>query len=133
MSAVSHTPEGWPRPSGYANARSASGRVVCVAGHTGWDPVTHVFASSDFARQTEQALRNMMSALGAAGASGEHLLRVTWYVTDRDAYNATRREIGVQWRSIVGPHYPAMAVVIVAGLLEPEALVEVEATAVVPE
>jgi enamine deaminase RidA (YjgF/YER057c/UK114 family) len=125
-------PEGWPRPAGYANAVVASGRIVMVAGQVGWDPVTRRFASDDFAAQTTQALRNVAAVLGAAGASPTDVVRLTWYVTDRAAYLAARSAIGPAYRAVFGEHYPAMSVVVVAGLLEPGAKLEIEATAVVP-
>ena len=127
-------PDGWPRPSGYANGVSApSGRVVMVAGQIGWDPVTLEFDSNDMATQTARALRNVVAVLAAGGAGPEHLVRMTWYVTDRDAYRRARRAIGEAWGAIIGAHYPAMTLVVVAGLLEEKALVEIEATAVVPD
>lgn len=125
-------PEGWPRPSGYADGVAASGRVLSLSGQIGWDPVTGTFGTDDFAEQTAQALRNVVAVLRAGGAGPEHLVRLTWYVTDRAAYLAARRAIGAAYRETVGAHYPAMSVVVVAGLLEERALVEIEATAVVP-
>lgn len=126
-------PEGWPRPSGYANAISARGRIVVTAGLIGWDPRTMAIESDDFATQCAQAFRNVVDVLAAAGATPAHLVRLTWYVTSRDEYVASLREVGRAYREIVGRHFPAMAVVIVAGLVEPRAKVEIEATAVVPE
>ncbi len=125
-------PEGWPRPHGYADGVLAEGRVLSISGQIGWDPVTMQFASDDFAQQTAQALHNVVAVLGAAGAGPQQLVRLTWYVTDRAAYVAARRAIGAAYREIVGAHYPAMSVVVVAGLLEERALVEIEATAVLP-
>lgn len=126
------TPQGWPRASGYSHGMAATGRVVVTAGQIGWNPVTMQFASDDFAAQCAQALRNVMAVLHAAGAGAEHLVRLTWYVTSRDEYLAALRPVGEAYRSIVGRHFPAMAVVIVAGLVEPRAKVEIEATAVIP-
>jgi enamine deaminase RidA (YjgF/YER057c/UK114 family) len=125
-------PAGWAAPRGYANGVAASGRLVLTAGQIGWDPATCEFASDDFAAQAEQALRNVAAVLREAGAAPEHLARLTWYVTDRDAYLAATREVGRAYREVFGRHFPAMAVVVVAGLLEPRAQVEIEATAVVP-
>ncbi len=125
-------PEGWAPARGYANGVAASGRLVVTAGQIGWDPATCEFATDDFAEQTAQAFRNVAAVLREAGAGPEHLLRLTWYVTDRDAYLAGTREIGRAYREIFGRHFPAMAVVVVAGLLEARAKVEIEATAVVP-
>ena len=127
------TTPGWPRPSGYSDGMTARGRLVVTAGQIGWDPVTMQFQSDDFATQCAQAFRNVMAVLAAAGASGEHLVRLTWYVTSRDEYTAALREVGRAYREIVGRHFPAMAVVIVAGLVEPRAKVEIEATAVIPD
>lgn len=126
-------PEGWPRPPGYSDGIAASGRLLAISGQVGWDPRTEIMAGSDFATQTEQALRNIAAVLAAADAGPEHLVRMTWYVTDRDAYIAARKEIGAAYREIIGRHYPAMSVVVVADLLEEGALLEIEATAIVPE
>jgi enamine deaminase RidA (YjgF/YER057c/UK114 family) len=126
-------PEGWAKPSGYANGIAATGRLVFVAGQIGWNPVTGEFETDDFAAQTGQALRNVAAVLDAAGAGPEHVVRMTWYVTDKAAYLASRREIGSAWREVMGRHYPAMAVVVVSALIEDRARVEIEATAVVPE
>lgn len=126
-------PEGWPRPSGYSDVLSTPcGRSIWVSGQVGWDPVTARFATDDFAAQCEQALRNVATALAAADARPADVVRLTWYVTDRGAYLAARVEVGRAYRAIFGTHYPAMSVVVVAGLLEPRAQVEIEATAVVP-
>lgn len=125
-------PDGWPRPPGYSDGILAGGRVLAVSGQVGWDPRTEIMAGSDFATQTEQALRNIADVLAAADAGPEHLVRMTWYVTDRDAYIAARKEIGAAYREIMGRHYPAMSVVVVADLLEEGALLEIEATAIVP-
>ena len=124
-------PAGWAPPTGYAHGMTASGRVVVTAGQIGWDPVTQAFASDDFATQAAQALRNVVAVLRAAGASPEQLVRLTWFVTSRDDYLAARRAVGTAYREIVGGHYPAMSVVVVSGLLEARAKVEIEATAVV--
>ncbi len=110
----------------------AEGRILAISGQIGWDPTTATFHTDDFAEQTAQALRNLVAVLRAAGAEPAHLVRLTWYVTDRAAYASARRAIGAAYREILGPHYPAMSVVIVAGLLEERALVEIEATAVLP-
>ena len=124
-------PDGWLAPRGYSNCTSATGRVVSVAGQIGWNPMTGAIVSADFATQAAQALRNVAAVLHAAGAKPEHLVRMTWYITDRAAYMAARGDIGEAYREIIGRHYPAMSVVIVHGLLEPAADVEIEATAVV--
>lgn len=126
-------PEGWKKGSGFSHGMSAWGRIVVTAGQVGWNPVTEEFESDDFAAQTEQALRNVMTVLVAAGVAAHHLVRLTWYVTDRDEYLGARKAIGEAYRAIIGRHFPAMSVVVVKGLLEPRAKVEIEATAVVPE
>ena len=125
-------PAGWPRPNGYANAVTASGRVVSVSGQIGWNPTTETFETDEMAAQVRQALDNLVVVLRAAGAEPRHVVRLTWYVTDRAAYMASRREIGEAYRALFGDHYPAMSVVIVAGLLDPRAKVEIEGTAVLP-
>lgn len=125
-----HEPEGWAKPAGYANAVSAEGRTVFVAGQIGWDPATGRFPSTRFPDQVHQALKNIVAALAAAGARPDQITRLTWYVTDRDLYLDHRKEIGASYREIIGRHYPAMSVVVVAGLIEPGAQVEIEATAV---
>jgi enamine deaminase RidA (YjgF/YER057c/UK114 family) len=121
-------PPGWPRPQGYANGILAEGRLVFVGGQIGWDE-TGAFAAT-LAEQVGQALRNIVAVLTEAGGRPEHVARLTWYVTDRAEYLAQRREIGAVYREIMGRHFPAMAVVEVSGLLEPEARVEIEAIAV---
>jgi enamine deaminase RidA (YjgF/YER057c/UK114 family) len=126
-------PEGWAKPSGYANGIAASGRLVFVAGQIGWNPATCEIETDDFAAQTEAALRNVAAVLREAGATLEHVTRMTWYITDKPAYLAARRDIGRAWREILGRVYPAMAVVVVSALIEDRAKVEIEATAVVPE
>lgn len=124
-------PDGWPRPKGYANGVAASGRVIAVAGQVGWDPRTEKVVSPDFAAQVKQALVNIRDVLAAGGAEPRHVVRLTWYVTDKDEYNAAKPAVGAAYREVFGAHYPAMTLVVVAGLLEPGAKVEIEATAVV--
>jgi len=123
-------PPGWTRPRGYANGVAATGRLVFVAGQIGWDAEQR-FASDGFAAQVRQALANVVAVLACAGAKPEHVVRMTWYVTSRDEYNAALAEVGAAWRELIGRNFPAMSVVVVAGLLEPRAKVEIEATAVV--
>jgi enamine deaminase RidA (YjgF/YER057c/UK114 family) len=125
-------PPGWPVPQGYANAVAASGRQVFVAGQVGWDPVTGVFAGDDLAAQASQALANVAAVLRAAGAEPRHLTRLTWYVTDRVEYLTARPTIGAAYRAVFGRHYPAMSLLVVHSLLEEQAKVEIEATAVIP-
>lgn len=128
-------PDGWPRGAGYAHGTTApappGSRVVSVAGQIGWDPVTGAFDDLDMAAQTARALANVVAVLEAAGARPEDVVRMTWYVTDRQAYLDARTAIGDAWRRRFGRWYPAMSVVVVAGLLDPGALVEIEATAIV--
>lgn len=124
-------PEGWARPSGYSNAIVAEGRIVTLAGQVGWNPQNCTFESDDFVVQVRQALLNIAELVRAAGASTEHIVRLTWYIIDRADYITNQRAIGETYRAIMGRHYPAMTLVIVAGLLEEHAKVEIEATAVV--
>lgn len=126
-------PPGWAKAVGYANGIEARGRTIFVAGQIGWDPATCAFASDDFAAQVAQALLNIVAVLRAADAEPRHLVRLTWYITDKAAYLASRREIGRAYREILGRHFPAMAVVVVSALIEDRAKVEIEATAVVPD
>lgn len=125
-------PEGWPRPSGYSNGVVAKGRFLAVSGQIGWDEKLQL-VSNDFLEQACQALSNVVDILVAAGGKPEHLVRLTWYITDKQEYRARLRELGACYRKIVGEHYPAMALVQVAALLEEGAKVEIEATAVIPE
>ncbi len=126
-------PDGWPRPRGYAHAMVAHGRMLFIAGQIGWDPVAEQIVETDFAAQTRRALDNIATLLRAAGAEPHHVTRLTWYITDLDAYRRARPAIGPVFRALFDGHYPAMSVVQVAALLEPGALVEIEATAVLPE
>jgi len=125
-------PGGWGAARGYANGVVAEGRMVFVAGQIGWNPETSRFETDDFAIQVGQALRNVATVLAAAGAEPRHVTRLTWYITDRNAYLSSTREIGSAYREVFGRHFPAMAVVVVTGLLEERAKVEIEATAVIP-
>jgi enamine deaminase RidA (YjgF/YER057c/UK114 family) len=126
-------PPGWPRPAGYANGVAARGRLVFVAGQIGWNPVTESFETDDFLAQTVRALQNVASVLREAGAEPRHVVRMTWYITDKAAYVASQRELDHAWREVMGRHYPAMAVVVVNGLVEDRAKVEIETTVVVPD
>lgn len=126
-------PENWPPASGYSHGISASGRTIFVSGQIGWNPRTTRFESDDFGLQAEQALRNVVDVLAAGGAAPSHIMRMTWYVTDRAAYMAARPALAGIYRSLIGRHFPSMSVVVVKGLLEERALLEIEATAVVPE
>jgi enamine deaminase RidA (YjgF/YER057c/UK114 family) len=125
-------PPGWPRPKGYSNGYCASGRLVVTAGVVGWNE-REEFVALDLAGQFAQVLRNIVAIIAEGGAGPEHLVRMTCYVTSIDAYTASLAEIGAAWKDIIGRHYPAMALVEVVRLVEPKAMVEIEATAVVPE
>ncbi|MBB5686885.1 RidA family protein [Sphingobium boeckii] len=124
-------PPGWPRPKGYANGIAASGRMIFTGGLVGWDAEER-FATG-LAGQFRQVLQNMLAVLNEAGAGPEHLVRLTWYITDRDDYIASLPAIGTVYRELIGKNFPAMAVVQVAALVEAAALMEIEATAVLPE
>jgi enamine deaminase RidA (YjgF/YER057c/UK114 family) len=121
-------PPGWPEPRGYANGIEANG-IVFTGGMIGWDE-TGAFPHADLAGQAGQALRNVVAVLAEAGAGPADVVRLTWYVTDREEYLAQAKDLGEAYRAVMGRHYPAMAVVVVAGLLEPAAKVEIEATAI---
>lgn len=125
-------PTGWEPAKGYANGIAASGRQVYIAGQIGWTGEAR-FETDDFVAQVEQALSNIVAVLAEAGGKPEHLVRLTWYVLDKSEYLARGREVGQAYRRVLGRHFPAMSLVVVAGLLEDRAKVEIEATAVVPE
>lgn len=127
---VALQPAGWPRPRGYSNGMAAAGRIVVTGGVVGWDEAERF--PDGFAAQARQSFTNIRAILAEGGAEPHHLVRLTWYVTDIDAYLAAGREVGQAYRDIFGRHYPAMAVIGVVRLVEPKALVEIEATAVVP-
>src|SRR5215471_17790252 len=124
-------PPGWPRPLGYANGMTAKGRVVVTGGIVGWDVMQNF--PDTFAAQARQTFSNILKILAEGGAGPEHLVRLTWYVTDLDEYRASLKELGRAYRETIGSNFPAMAVVQVIGLVEKAAKVEIEATAVVPE
>lgn len=125
-------PPGWVRPKGYANGVAATGRMVCLSGMIGWDAQGH-FHTRDFAGQARQALQNIVEVLAEAKADPQHIVRMTWYVVDREEYLAAAKEIGAAYRDIIGRHFPAMTAVQVGALMEEEARVEIEVTAVIPE
>ena len=125
-------PPGWARPKGFANGIAAKGKLVFVAGQVGWTPQGE-WRSRDFAGQFRQALANILEVLAEAGGEPHHLVRLTWYVLDKDEYLAALRDVGKAYRELMGRHFPTMAVVQVGGLVEPEARLEIEATAVIPE
>lgn len=125
-------PAGWAKPSGYSNGVEARGRVIYVGGQIGWNGQCK-FEARDLAGQVRQALQNILAILAEAGAGPQHVTTMTWYVIDRKAYSAALKEIGAAYRATMGRNFPAMAVVQVSGLVEDEALVEIQATAVVPD
>jgi enamine deaminase RidA (YjgF/YER057c/UK114 family) len=122
---------GWPRPKGYANGVVGAGRVLFVAGQVGWDAGGR-FASDELAAQFGQALANVLAVVRAAGGGPEHVASMTVYVTDILAYRASLPAIGLAWRAQMGKVFPAMALVAVSALVEPEAVVEIQAYAVLP-
>ena len=124
-------PAGWPRPKGYSNGVVASGRILCIAGMIGWDAQGQ-FHSDDFAAQARQALQNIADVVREAGGKPEHIVRMTWYVTDKREYLAAGKEIGQAFREIIGSYNAAMTAVQVTALIEDRAKVEIEATAVLP-
>jgi len=125
-------PPGWPRPKGYSNAMAARGRVIFTAGVVGWNE-EETFVETTLAGQFAQALRNILAILACDGAGPQNIARLTCYVTSIDDYRSSLKEIGEAWKAVIGRHYPALALVAVTALVEPQALVEIEATAVVPE
>ncbi|WP_339775968.1 RidA family protein [uncultured Thalassospira sp.] len=125
-------PEGWTAPKGYANGVLASGKTLFVGGQIGWNE-NQVFEARDFVGQMEQALRNILAVVFAAGGQAEHICRLTWYVTEKQDYLNHQREVGEAYRRVLGKHFPSMTMVVVRALVEDEALVEIEATAVIPD
>ena len=125
-----HPPD-WSRPIGYANGIMAEGRLVFLAGQIGWT-ARHIFDADDLVGQIEQTLVNIVAVLAEANAGPEHIVSMTWYLTDIDEYIANSKEIGRRWRRIIGDYFPAMAVVQVTRLVEPRAKVEIQAQAVIP-
>jgi len=125
-------PPGWPPPKGYANGYAATGRMVVVGGQIGWDE-TFTFPSKDLVGQTRQALCNIVAVLKEAGARPDHVARLTWFVTDIEEYRSSLRELGRAYREVMGTHFPAMTLVQVVSLVEPDAKVEIEATAIIPD
>ncbi|HEX7114892.1 MAG TPA: RidA family protein [Steroidobacter sp.] len=130
MSITVLQPPGWPRPRGYANGVLAEGRQIYIAGQVGWDAQQRF--PETLAAQVRQTLENIVAVLKEADARPEHLVRLTWYMTSLEEYRAELPQIGQAYREVIGRHYPVMAVVQVVGLVEPQAKVEIEATAVIP-
>ena len=125
------SPPGWPRGKGYSHGLEAEGKLVFVSGQVGWDAEMK-FQSPDFAAQLRQALLNTKAILAEAGAGPEHVVRMTWYIVDKSEYVASLAEMGAAYREVMGKSFPAMAVVVVKGLIEDGARLEIETTAVVP-
>lgn len=125
-------PAGWPPPRGYSNGISARGRQVFVAGQIGWDAHGR-FPGTDFAAQARRALENVVAVLAEDGARPEHITRMTWYVTSKREYLAAGKALGAAYRAVIGRHFPAMTAVEVSALMEDQAKVEIEVTAVVPD
>ncbi|KGM47970.1 RidA family protein [Pseudooceanicola atlanticus] len=131
MSTMIIHPEGWKPAKGYANGVLAEGRVLFVGGQIGWN-ADQVFEAHDFIGQMTQALQNILDVVTAAGGKAEDITRLTWYVTSKKEYVAHQAEVGRAYRSVLGYHFPAMTMVVVSELVEDEAKVEIEATAVLP-
>lgn len=125
-------PKNWKPAKGYANGVAASGRMVFLGGHIGWTG-EQVFETDDFIGQVDQCLQNIIEVLAEAGGGPEHIVRMTWYITDKQEYLARLKEMGGVYRARMGRNFPAMAMVQVAGLIEDRAEVEIEATAVLPD
>jgi enamine deaminase RidA (YjgF/YER057c/UK114 family) len=123
-------PSLWPRPRGYANGIAAAGETIFLAGQIGWDAEGRL--ADGLTLQIRQALGNIVTLLSEAGAGPQHIVRLTWYVTDIQAYRTSLSDIGAVYRSVMGRHFPTMSVIGVSELVEQQALVEIEATAVVP-
>ena len=124
-------PEGWAPAKGYANGIAAEGRTIWVAGQIGWN-ADQVFETDDFVGQVEQALKNIVAVVEAAGGRPEHITRLTWFLIDKSEYVARQRDLGAVYRAVLGRHFPAMSLFVISGLLEDRAKVEIEATAVIP-
>ena len=125
-------PAAWPKPKGFSQGIAATGRMVFLSGQIGWDE-TETIVSDDFVAQAKQALRNVVAVVAETGGGPEHIVRLTWFVTDRDAYTNSLSELGRAYREVMGRHYPAMSLLVVSALVEKAAKVEIEATAVLPE
>ncbi len=124
-------PAGWKKPVGYANGIVASGRLVFVAGQIGWNAECR-FETDDFVEQTRQALANVVAVVAEAGGGPEHIVSMTWYLTRKGDYLENLRAVGQAWREVLGRHFPAIAAVEVAGLMEDRAKIEIQAMAVIP-
>lgn len=125
------TPPGWPRGKGYSHGVTAEGRMVFVAGQVGWNE-NEAIVGTDFVDQFRQALSNTKAILAEAGAGPEHIVRMTWFITDKQEYLSRLKDVGLAYREVLGKNYPAMAVVVINGLIEDGAKLEIETTAVIP-
>ena len=125
-------PPGWARAKGFSNGIAASGKLVFIAGQVGWTGEAK-WEVHDFAGQFKQTLKNIVEVLAQAGGRPQHIVRLTWYVVDKQEYLSSLKDVGLAYRAVMGRHFPTMAVVQVSGLVEPEAKLEIEATAVIPE
>ncbi len=125
-------PAGWPRPRGFANGIAARGTVISIAGQIGWNP-QGTFETDDLVEQVRQALSNVLAVLAEANAGPQHIVRMTWYLLSRDEYVLRLQEIGAVYRELMAAHYPAMTAVQVAALIEPQAKIEIEVTAMLPD
>jgi len=131
MANITLHPEGWKPAKGYANGMIAEGKTIFVGGQIGWT-ADQVFESDDFIEQMKQALRNIVAVVNEAGGEPKDIVRLTWFVTDKKEYLAKQGEVGAAYREVMGYNFPAMTMVIVAGLVEDRAKIEIEATAVLP-
>lgn len=131
MPAIQVHPEGWKPAKGYANGMVAEGRLLFVGGQIGWN-AEQIFESQDFIGQMRQALRNILEVVMTAGGQARDITRLTWYVTDKEEYLAHQAEVGKAYRDVMGYHFPAMTMVVVSALVEDQARIEIEATAVLP-
>lgn len=132
MPAISVHPEGWKPAKGYANGMVAEGKVLFVGGQIGWN-AQQEFETHDFVGQMTQALHNILDVVQAAGGEVADITRLTWYVTDKAEYLRRQKEVGEAYRTVMGYHFPAMTMVVISALVEDEAMVEIEATAVLPQ
>ena len=132
MPLIDIQPEGWKAPKGYANGMMGTGQLLLVGGQIGWT-ADQRFEAHDFIGQMTQALRNILDIVEAAGGTAQDIARLTWYVTDKKEYLAHQREVGAAYRTVMGYHFPAMTMVVVSALVEDEARVEIEATAILQD
>jgi enamine deaminase RidA (YjgF/YER057c/UK114 family) len=132
MALIEVQPPGWKPPKGYANGMMGTGKMLFVGGQIGWTSAQK-FETHDFIGQMQQCLRNILDVVRAAGGGPEHIARLTWFVTDKQDYAKHQREVGAAYREVMGYHFPAMTMVVVSALVEEEALIEIEASAILPE